>query len=84
MNTTILEVVVGSTVHGTAVPDGLEDLDLMRIVVEDSKTFAGFSSRDTWVERTKPQGVRSEAGDVDLTVYGLCGKASTRSTRCRN
>jgi hypothetical protein len=67
----ILEIVVGSTLHGTAVQDGLEDLDLMAIVVERPRQFVGFGPVDTWVHRTKPQGVRSEAGDVDLAVYGL-------------
>lgn len=67
----ILEAIVGSTAHGTSVSDGLEDLDLMAVVVEDIKTFAGFNSSDTWVNRTKPTGVRSEAGDVDHVAYGL-------------
>lgn len=71
MKTTILECVVGSTLHGTAVSDGLEDLDLMAVVVEDQQTFAGFTPKDTWTSRTKPQGVRSEAGDVDYVAYGL-------------
>lgn len=69
--TPILEVIVGSTLHGTAVDDGLEDLDMMAIVVERPRQFVGFSPDDTWVHRTKPQGVRSEAGDTDLAVYGL-------------
>jgi uncharacterized protein len=68
---TILEVVVGSTLHGTAVDGGLEDLDLLSIVIEEMKDFVGFSPKDTWVERTKPVGVRSEAGDVDRSIYGL-------------
>lgn len=68
---TILECVVGSTVHGTSVKDGLEDLDLMAVVIEDQKTFAGFHATDTWTSRTKPMGVRSEAGDVDHVAYGL-------------
>lgn len=67
----ILEAVVGSTVHGTSVKDGLEDLDLMAVVIEDQRLFAGFNAQDTWVSRTKPMGVRSEAGDVDWTAYGL-------------
>lgn len=71
MRKTILEAVVGSTVHGTAVKDGLEDLDLMAVVLEDQKTFAGFNATDTWTARTKPNGVRSEAGDVDWVGYGL-------------
>ena len=71
MRKTILEVVVGSTVHGTAVKDGLEDLDLMAVVLEDQKTFAGFNTTETWTARTKPIGVRSESGDVDWVAYGL-------------
>jgi uncharacterized protein len=72
MNTPpLLEVVVGSTLHGTAVDNGLEDLDLLSIVVESLQEFVGFSPTDTWTERTKPEGVRSEAGDVDRAIYGL-------------
>lgn len=67
----ILEVVVGSTVHGTSVDDGLEDLDLMSVMLEDQQTFCGFGPQDTWTKRTKPQGVRSEAGDIDWVGYGL-------------
>lgn len=67
----ILEVTVGSTVHGTSVDDGLEDLDLLSVVLETPRTYMGFSMTDTWVERTKPDGARSEAGDVDRSMYGL-------------
>jgi len=69
--TTILEVVVGSTVHGTNVKDGLEDLDLMAIVIEDAPRMLGFFQEDTWTKRSKPEGVRSEAGDTDWVAYGL-------------
>lgn len=68
---TILEVVVGSTVHGTNVADGLEDLDLMRIDVENARNFIGFNPKNVNTFRTKPEGVRSEAGDTDLVIYGL-------------
>ena len=68
---TILECIVGSTLHGTSVSDGLEDLDLMAIVLEDKPLMFGFEPRDTWTRRTKPKGVRSEAGDVDYVAYGL-------------
>lgn len=67
----ILECIVGSTLHGTSVDDGLEDFDMMGICVERPKQFVGFGPVDTWVHRTKPDGVRSEAGDIDLAVYGL-------------
>jgi hypothetical protein len=67
----ILESVVGSTLHGTSIADGLEDLDLMAIVVEKTDQMIGFGVKDTWTFRTKPDGVRSEAGDVDWVGYGL-------------
>jgi predicted nucleotidyltransferase len=69
MKKIILECIVGSTVHGTNVQDGLEDLDLMAIAIETQEQF--FSGEDVWTHRTKPQGVRSEAGDVDWVCYGL-------------
>lgn len=68
---TILESTVGSTLHGTSVPDGLEDLDIMAVVLEPKHRVLGFHPKDTWVKRTKPDGVRSEAGDIDYTAYGL-------------
>lgn len=68
---TILEIVVGSTAHGITSKDKLEDLDLMSVVLEDPKHTLGFHHEDTWVHRSKPEGVRSEAGDVDHTAYGL-------------
>ena len=68
---TTLEVVVGSTVHGVAVNDGLEDLDLMAVVIEDVDEVLGFHPTDVWVNRDKPEGVRSEAGDIDRVAYGL-------------
>jgi hypothetical protein len=68
---TIMEAIVGSTVHGTSVNNGLEDLDLMAVVIEDQKTFCGFNPKDVWTHRTKPEGVRSEAGDTDWVGYGL-------------
>jgi len=71
MGKVILETVVGSTVYGTAVQDGLEDLDLMAVVIEDAENFIGFGSEDVSVSRTKPEGVRSEAGDTDRVEYGL-------------
>ena len=71
MQKPILEVIVGSTLHGTAVQDGLEDLDLMAIVLEDDEKFIGFDVEDVKVTRTKPMGVRSEAGDIDHVAYGL-------------
>lgn len=67
----IMEVVVGSTVHGTNVSDGLEDLDIMAVAIENRDNILGFNPKDTLVKRSKPEGVRSEAGDVDYVCYGL-------------
>ena len=70
-NLVILETVVGSTLHGTVVDDGLEDLDIMAIVVEEPELIIGLYPEESWVTRTKPEGVRSEAGDTDMIAYGL-------------
>lgn len=67
----MLECVMGSTLHGTKVADGLEDLDIMAVAVEPVARFVGFFVEDTWTWRTKPDGVRSEAGDIDFVAYGL-------------
>lgn len=67
----ILEAIVGSTLHGVAVSDGLEDLDLMAVGVESPTDFIGFSPKDVKVVRSKPVGVRSESGDTDWVGYGL-------------
>lgn len=71
MNNIILSTFVGSTLHGTSVQDGLEDEDIMSIMLEPPSRVIGFIPKDTIVERTKPDGVRSEAGDVDHSIYGL-------------
>lgn len=68
---TILTSVVGSTLHGTSVDDGLEDLDLMSVVLESPADVMGFDRWEGEQLRTKPEGVRSEAGDVDHSIYGL-------------
>jgi uncharacterized protein len=67
----ILRAVVGSTVHGVAVNDGLEDRDEMGVCIEPPEYVIGLERFDHWVHRTKPEGVRSEAGDLDLVVYSL-------------
>ncbi len=71
LGTVVLECVVGSTLYGANVQDGLEDLDLMAVAIEDMPQAMGFGPKDTHVFRTKPDGVRSEAGDIDRVTYGL-------------
>lgn len=68
---TILKCTVGSTLFGTSTGDGQGDLDLMSVVLEPAPQVLGFQPKDTWVERSRPEGVRSQPGDVDHTAYGL-------------
>ena len=82
---TILLGVVGSTLHGLAVNDGLEDRDELGVCVEDMDETISFDPwKGTYVYRTAEErqkaetGVssrthapRSYAGDLDLVVHSL-------------
>jgi uncharacterized protein len=74
---TILRGLVGSTVHGLNVDDGIEDRDEMGVCVEPLQhamalrsPFQHFIYRSA-VEREGREGARSMAGDLDLTIYSL-------------
>jgi uncharacterized protein len=74
---TILRGLVGSTVHGLNVNDGIEDRDEMGICVEPLEDamalwdpFEQFIYR-TAAEREGRDNARSTAGDLDLTIYSL-------------
>ena len=74
---TILRGLVGSTVHGLNVNDGIEDRDEMGVCIEPfdeamalSAPFAQFIFR-TAAEREGRENARSTAGDLDLTIYSL-------------
>jgi uncharacterized protein len=74
---TILRGLVGSTVHGLNVNDGIEDRDEMGICVEPLAEamslwapFEQFIYRSA-VEREGRENARSTAGDLDLTIYSL-------------
>jgi predicted nucleotidyltransferase len=74
---TILRGLVGSTVHGLHVNDGIEDRDEMGICVEPFEDamalwapFEQFIYR-TAAEREGRDDARSTAGDLDLTIYSL-------------
>jgi predicted nucleotidyltransferase len=74
---TILRGVVGSTVHGLNVNDGIEDRDEMGVCVEPLEAamslrepFAQFIYRSA-TEREGRQDARSSAGDLDLVIYSL-------------
>jgi hypothetical protein len=74
---TILRGLVGSTVHGTAI-EGQDDRDEMGVFIEPPKNVCGLTPCEHYIQRDRPEGVRSEAGDLDLTLYSLrryCGLA---------
>lgn len=65
---TILLATVGSTAHGLAL-EGTDDHDEMGICLEPASHVIGLQLFEQDVFRSKPQGVRSEHGDTDRTVY---------------
>lgn len=72
---TILRGLVGSTVHGLVL-SGKDDRDEMGVCVEPRRYVVGFGKFEHWVYRTAAEregnpGARSQAGDLDLTIYSL-------------
>ena len=74
---TILRGLVGSTVHGLNVNDGIEDRDEMGVCVEPLEDamalwapFEQFIYRSA-AEREGRHDARSSAGDLDLTIFSL-------------
>jgi uncharacterized protein len=66
----IIRSLVGSTIHGLQL-EGTDDRDEMGVCIEPPDYVVGLKHFETWVFRTKPEGVRSEAGDLDLVVHSL-------------
>jgi predicted nucleotidyltransferase len=66
----IIRSLVGSTIHGLQL-EGTDDRDEMGVCIEPPEYVIGLNQFETWVYRTKPEGVRSEAGDLDLVVHSL-------------
>lgn len=64
----ILLCTVGSTAHGLAL-EGTDDRDEMGIVVEPPEYVIGLDTFEQKITRSKPEGVRSEHGDLDQTIY---------------
>jgi predicted nucleotidyltransferase len=64
----ILLCTVGSGAHGLAL-EGTDDRDEMGIVVEPPSYVIGLDLFEQKITRTKPEGVRSEYGDLDQTIY---------------
>lgn len=67
---TILRGVVGSTVHGTNI-EGTDDRDEMGVCIEPPEYVVGLQTFEQYIQRDRPEGVRSQPGDLDLTVYSL-------------
>jgi len=68
--TTVLRTEVGSGLYGLAI-EGTDDRDEMGVCVEDKEFVLGIGKFDQYEFRTKPQGVRSGSGDLDLNIYSL-------------
>lgn len=66
----ILRGVVGSTALGTAL-EGTDDRDEMGVFVEPAEYVCGLKTLDHYIQRDQPEGVRSQPGDLDLTLYSL-------------
>lgn len=66
----ILLCTVGSTAHGLAL-EGTDDRDEMGIVIEPPEYVIGLKHFEQKITRSKPEGVRSEHGDLDQTLYSL-------------
>lgn len=66
----ILRGVVGSTCHGTAI-EGQDDRDEMGVFIEPPQYVCGLTSCDHYIHRDQPEGVRSQPGDLDLTLFSL-------------
>jgi uncharacterized protein len=77
---TLLRATVGSTVHGLH-HGGQDDRDEMAVFVEPPEYLIGLARAQAmrgglygfehFVDRTKPEGVRSGPGDLDLVAYSL-------------
>jgi len=64
----ILLSTVGSGAHGLALA-GTDDRDEMGIVLEPPQYVIGLDHFEQKITRTKPEGVRSEHGDLDQVIY---------------
>lgn len=70
MHRTILLATVGSKIHGLNL-EGHDDTDLMGVCIEPPEYVIGLKHFEQYTKRDKPEGVRSEAGDIDLVIYSL-------------
>ena len=67
----LLVVEVGSTAHGTGLPNG-EDFDMIGVKIESpAEVFGVQKAVKSVMHRTAADGDRSGVGDTDLTVHSL-------------
>jgi predicted nucleotidyltransferase len=67
----ILRSVVGSGVHGIGIA-GTDDRDELGVCMEPPEWVLGSRAhREDCISRTRPEGVRSGPGDLDLVLYSL-------------
>lgn len=77
LNTTILRGLVGSTIYGLNVGDGIDDRDEMGVCVEPINVAMGLQTFEQYIFRTAVQreggnhNAKSQAGDLDLCIYSL-------------
>lgn len=67
----ILTAEVGSTLYGVQGADGVDDLDLMSVVVESPAYVTGLQQWESHVWRTADEGERSGQGDIDHTYHSV-------------
>ena len=67
---TVLRTQVGSGLHGVTV-EGTDDRDEMGVCIEPPSCVIGLDQFEQYQYRTQPEGARSGAGDLDLTIYSL-------------
>lgn len=70
LNNTILRGIIGSSAYGVT-DNGKEDRDEMGVFVEPIRNVLGLTYCDNYIYRDKPDGIRSESGDLDLSMYSL-------------
>lgn len=66
----VLRTTVGSVVHGLNL-SGQADRDEMGVCVEPPEYVIGMGKFDQHTERSRPEGQRSQEGDLDLVIYSL-------------
>lgn len=67
----ILRMLVGSSMTGVTGPNSISDEDFCAIFIEPPEYVLGFKHQEHYTYRSKPEGVRSEPGDIDFTSYSL-------------